>query len=83
MHKVVVAVAVPVLALMAGLVSISPSFAQQRCTEIEFPSGKDTAVLSGIAPVDKAAEGRLAVSRLNANTKSMACPITLKLAQLS
>lgn len=52
MHKVVVAIAVHVLALMAGLVSISPSFAQQRCTEIEFPSGKDTAVQSGLPPVD-------------------------------
>lgn len=52
MHKVVLAIAVHVLALIAGLVSISPSLAQQRCTEIEFPLGKDTAVLSGLAPVD-------------------------------
>lgn len=52
MDKVVLAIAVHVLALIAGLVSISPSLAQQRCTEIGFPSGKDTAVLSGLAPVD-------------------------------
>lgn len=52
MDKVVVAIAVYVFALMASLSSISPSFAQQRCTEVEFPLGKGTAVLSGLAPVD-------------------------------
>ncbi|WP_263493885.1 formylglycine-generating enzyme family protein [Mesorhizobium sp. BR1-1-6] len=55
MHKVVAAIAVLVLALVADMGSISPSFAQQRCTEIGFPD-KDTAVQSGLAPVDNCYE---------------------------
>lgn len=55
MHKVVAAIAVLVLALVADMGSISPSFAQQRCTEIGFPD-KDTAGQSGLAPVDNCYE---------------------------
>ena len=52
MDSIVRAIAMFVLALIAGMGPVSPSFAQQRCTAIEFPAGKDTIFLSGLAPAD-------------------------------
>jgi formylglycine-generating enzyme required for sulfatase activity len=52
MHKIAAAVAVLALALVASLAFVSPSAAQANCKAITFPAGKDTAILTGSAPVD-------------------------------
>lgn len=52
MNKGVAAITAVLLALIAAIISPPPSFAQRSCTPIKFPTGKDTAVLSGLAPAD-------------------------------
>jgi formylglycine-generating enzyme required for sulfatase activity len=52
MNKIAAAIAVLALALVASVAFVSPSAAQENCKPITFPAGKDTAILTGSAPVD-------------------------------